>query len=295
MVNKCVVFGCKRGYESEEPQHEDYHAFYFPLDERKSNLLPAWEKFVCRDGWKPSANSVICEFHFENRLIRKGKRWTLKWKLNPMPTMLTDEMKAMPQSVQPTSAAPPRKPPAKRTYQEDEINAFLSQDIIGDFSQLNSTHAPPGFQCTKSDNSIVFFDLTYVDGFPVIFESIKVDQSLHVQLQFNGHLVPLPAWFTKGRNATLTRFSQLNNFAIMDYSYNIVQAHGVRDVRAAYTQIFDRFSPQIDICCSKHNNWGLKFAAKIVINTFFNNKQTVSSDSVRKDTVVAFKKCPRTK
>ena len=219
-----------------------------------------------------------------------------------MPTMLTDEMKAMPQSVQPTPAAPPRKPPAKRTYQEDEINAFLSQDIIGDFSELNSTHAPPGFQCTKSDNSIVFFNLTYVDGFPVIFESIKVDQSLHVQLQFNGHPVPLPAWFTKGRNATLTRFSQLNNFpnaihcfAIMDYSYNIVQAHGVRDVRAAYTQIFDRFSPQIDICCSKHNNWGLKFAAKIVINTFFNNKQTVSSDSARKDTVVAFKKRQRTK
>ena len=129
-----------------------------------------------------------------------------------MPTMLADEMKAMPQSVQPTPAAPPRKPPAKRTYQEDEINAFLSQDIIGDFSELNSNHAPPGFQCTKSDNSIVFFNLTYVDGFPVIFESIKVDQSLHAQLQFNGHPVPLPAWFTKGRNATLTRFSQLNNF-----------------------------------------------------------------------------------
>ena len=212
MVNKCAVFGCKRGYESEEPQHEDYHAFYFPLYKRKSHLLPAWDKLVCRDGWKPSANSVICEFHFEDRLIRKGKRWTLKWKLNPMPTMLTDEMKAMPQSVQPTPAAPPRKPPAKRTYQEDEINAFLSQDIIGDFSELNFTHAPPGFQCTKSDNSIVFFNLTYVDGFPVTFESIKVDQSLHVQLQFNGHPVPLPAWFTKGRNATLTRFSQLNNF-----------------------------------------------------------------------------------
>ena len=80
----------------------------------------------------------------------------------------------------------------------------------------------------------------------------------------------------------------------MDYSYNIVQAHGVRDVRVAYTQIFDRFSPQIDICCSKHTNWGLKFAAKIVINTFF-NKQTVSSDSARKDTVVAFKKRQRTK
>ena len=145
MVDKCAVFGCKHGYKSEEPQHEDYHAFYFPLDERKSHLLPAWEKFVCRDGWKPSANSVICEFHFEDRLIRKGKRWTIKWKLNPMSKMLTDDMKAMPQSVQPTQAAPPRKPPAKRTYQEDDINAFLSQDIIGDFSELNSTHAPPGF------------------------------------------------------------------------------------------------------------------------------------------------------
>ena len=68
-----------------------------------------------------------------------------------MPTMLTDEMKAMPQSVQPTLAAPPRKPPAKRTYQEDEINAFLSQDIIGDFSELNSTHAPPGFLKALAD------------------------------------------------------------------------------------------------------------------------------------------------
>ena len=86
-----------------------------------------------------------------------------------------------------------------------------------------------------------------------------------------------------------------HSFAIMNYSYNIVQAHGVRDVRAAYTQIFDRFSPQIHICCSKHNNWGLKFTAKIVINTFFNRKQTVSSDSARKDTVVAFKKRQRTK
>ena len=51
-------------------------------------------------------------------------------------------------------------------------------------------------------------------------------------------------------------------FAIMDYSYNIFQAHGVRDVRAAYTQIFDRFSPQIDICCSKHNNWGTEICCK---------------------------------
>ena len=53
---------------------------------------------------------------------------------------------------------------------------------------------------------------SYVDGFPVILESIKVDKNLHVQLQYNGHAVPLPTWFTVGRNAMLTRFSQLSEF-----------------------------------------------------------------------------------
>ena len=428
MVNKCAAFGCKRGYESEEPQHEDYHAFYFPLDERKSHLLPAWEKFVCRDGWKPSANSVICEFHFENRLIRKGKRWTLKWKLNPMPTMLTDEMKAMPQSVQPTPAAPPRKPPAKRTYQEDEINAFLSQNIIGDFSEFNSTHAPPGFLEALADwlekwhDDCPAFTLTSKMSYGLVL-TLRAQSGLIKELLSEGYDFvmtsrlqsdPIERRFSQYRQMSGGRFlvslrevknseriircrslvkadikfwkedlgsdkpyldfsvllallseheiesaeSTLESsseevsttiagyiakklakrsncdsckslliansmdlaenhylnllscgglivpsaklaeytshcFAIMDYSY-IVQAYGVRDVRAAYTQIFDRFSPQIDICCSNHNNWGLKFAAKIVINMFF-YKQTVSSDSARKDTVVAFKKRQRTK
>ena len=51
-----------------------------------------------------------------------------------------------------------------------------------------------------------------INGFPVVLESIKVDSNLHVQLRYNGHPVPLPAFFTVGRNATLTRFSQLNEF-----------------------------------------------------------------------------------
>ena len=274
------VFGCKCGYESEEPQHEDYHAFYFPSDERKSHLLPAWEKFVCRDGWKPSANSVICEFHFEGRLIRKGKRWTLKWKLNPMPTMLTDEMKAMPQSVQPTPAAPPRKPPAKRTYQEDEINAFLSFESTLDSSSEEVSTTIAGYiakKLAKRSNCDSCKSL-------LIASSMDLAENHYLNLLSRGGLI-VPS-------AKLGEYTS-HCFAIMDYSYNIVQAHGVRDVRAAYTQIFDRFSPHINICCSKHNNWGLKFAAKIVINTFFNNKQTVSSDSARKDTVVAFKKRQR--
>ena len=121
----------------------------------------------------------------------------------------------------------------------------------------------------------------------LIASSMELAENHYLNLLFRGGLI-VPS-------AKLAEYTS-HCFAIMYvYSYNIVQAHRVKDVRAAYTQIFDRFSLQIDICCSKHNNWGLKFAAKIVINTFFNNKQTLSSDSARKDTVVAFKKRQRTK
>ena len=72
------------------------------------------------------------------------------------------------------------------------MHSFLSTLLVTFLSLALLMHLQ-GFQCTKSDNSIVLFNLTYVDGFPVIFESIKVDQSLYVQLQFNGRPVPLPA------------------------------------------------------------------------------------------------------
>ena len=49
-------------------------------------------------------------------------------------------------------------------------------------------------------------------GFPSIREAIKVDQSLHVQLQLSGKPVPLPSWFVAGRNSTLKRYSMLENF-----------------------------------------------------------------------------------
>ena len=81
----------------------------------------------------------------------------------------------------------------------------------------------------------------------------------------------------------------------MDYTEDIVCSHAVTDVRGAYIRILDKFAPKLEVCCSKHANWGLKFASKIIINTFFNNKQTVAADMVRKDAVVDFKKRQRTK
>ena len=162
--------------------------------------------------WKPTESSVIWEFHFEEHLISKGDRWTLKWKSNPVPTILTEEMKATPRSVLPTPTPPPWKPPTKRSLEVDQMDTFLSKDIINNFSEINESHAPAGFSFNKTNDHIVFYNLSYIDGFPVILKSVKIDRNLHVQLQYNGHPVTLPAWFTVGRNATLTRFSQLNEF-----------------------------------------------------------------------------------
>ena len=36
---------------------------------------------------------------------------------------------------------------------------------------------------------------------------IKIDKELHVQLLCNGCMVPFPAWFVRGQNAQLKRFT----------------------------------------------------------------------------------------
>ena len=82
---------------------------------------------------------------------------------------------------------------------------------------------------------------------------------------------------------------------ILDYTEDIVRIEAVSDVQGAYTRILDKFAPKTEVCCAKHTHWGLKFASKIIINTFFDNKQKVAADKVRKDSVVPFKKVKRTK
>ena len=51
-------------------------------------------------------------------------------------------------------------------------------------------------------------------GFPTICEAIKIDNSLHVELQYSNNPVPLQDRFSRGRNSKLTRFSMLENLPI---------------------------------------------------------------------------------
>ena len=81
------------------------------------------------------------------------------------------------------------------------------------FCTLTESHSVEGFSCKKTPECIIYYNLVFDPdtGFPNIFESIRVDTELHVQLECNGNPVPLPPWFVEGRSARLTRFSMLDN------------------------------------------------------------------------------------
>lgn len=95
MVNRCVAYGCKSGYDSEKTdvvndEMPHISLFHFPF--KKTELLNKWVKFVNRrdwkgDDWKPSSASVLCEKHFKEEYISRGKKCNLKWKCNPIPTI----------------------------------------------------------------------------------------------------------------------------------------------------------------------------------------------------------------
>ena len=150
----------------------------------------------------------MCEKHFEESCLNRGKRITVK--KDSVPTIHSKEALKRPSTL-PTHEPVPRKLPRKRNLQEDQLDAYRKIDKINDFSVLNESHAPPGFSTKRNSDCIVFYRIDEETSFPNIFESIKVDSNLHVQLQFNGHYEPLPPWFVDGRDAKLTRFSMLEN------------------------------------------------------------------------------------
>ena len=56
-------------------------------------------------------------------------------------------------------------------------------------------------------------------GFPTISEAIKIENSLHVELQYCNNSVSLPDCFLQERNSKLTRFFMLENLPIYFKSF----------------------------------------------------------------------------
>ena len=131
MVNKCLSFDCKAKYDSQKNTQsvvEDAKlaTFHFPNLTKRPELHRKWVRFVNRSEWKPTSNSVLCEKHFEKHFISRGKeKSTLKWSLNPVPTLYTVDIHLKRPSVLPIPEATPRKKPTQRGVYEDEINDLI--------------------------------------------------------------------------------------------------------------------------------------------------------------------------
>ena len=59
--------------------------------------------------------------------------------------------------------------------------------------------------------------------------------------------------------------------------------------------ILKYYDPKCEFCCQYHLDWGVKFASKIVVNVYFNNKQKHAKDCVHKDSVESLKTRQRRK
>ena len=225
MVNKCVAYGCDAGANlrvNEDPATREATAsFHFP--HKNEDLMGRWVKFVNRADWKPKPTSVLCERHFSEEYITRGKRCTLKWNLNPIPTKHSSLAKKRPSTLPDLST--PRKAPKIRNIEPDQMQDFLNMDKIESFADIDiQKHCPPGYSSKKEENSIIFY-MTASDelGFPRISRSIRIDNNMHIKLQCNGRMLPLPKWFITAHNAKLTRYSMLDNFP--QYLKSAEEAH----------------------------------------------------------------------
>ena len=66
-------------------------------------------------------------------------------------------------------------------------------------------------------------------------------------------------------------------------------------VKTSATYVFRSYGPESDFTCVNHLGWEFNFATKITVDIFFNNKQRLSRNIARKESVIGFKKGQRTK
>ena len=84
-------------------------------------------------------------------------------------------------------------------------------------------------------------------------------------------------------------------FALLHYYNDFVMRQEYVNVCKACTYILHHCSPHQIFSCEKHNADALKFAIKMEVNIYCNNKQKIRNDSVVKDTITGFKKPQRSK
>ena len=64
-------------------------------------------------------------------------------------------------------------------------------------------------------------------------------------------------------------------FAILDYADKFIARHNQSTIRESAERILETYSPKYIFTCKQRTEKGLKFATKVVVNTFYNNKTCI--------------------
>ena len=226
MLNTCSVVYCKTGYKKRENKEdkipEKHPVFGFP--DSKPDLKAKWVKFVSRMSWLPTKNFGICAKQFEETFLKKGLCATLRWDLNPVPTLHCN-IESTPKSLLPSQTTG-RVAPKDRSTLEDEHSKFCKIDRISNFEDLNESLCPTGYQLKKEQNEAISYKIEphSVLSVPQVSETNVADKMLHVKLFSVASPIPLPEWFRKGSECCLRKKSMLENFP--SYIRNVVEVIG---------------------------------------------------------------------
>ena len=74
-----------------------------------------------------------------------------------------------------------------------------------------------------------------------------------------------------------------NCFAILDSVDDKITIFQSISTRPAAEYVLKKYSQRVHVTCEDHAEWGMHYSTKIIINIFYNNKQKIVADSVRKD------------
>ena len=83
-------------------------------------------------------------------------------------------------------------------------------------------------------------------------------------------------------------------FAILDFIENEISTLSIPVVKSSTCLVY-KYAPKIKFVCENHEDWGIMFPTKIIVNVFFNNKQKLSKDLLSNEKLKTFKKRQRNK
>ena len=87
-----------------------------------------------------------------------------------------------------------------------------------------------------------------------------------------------------------------NSFAIIDLVEDTL-LHNFSNIpiRSAARYVLRHFGSNIVFACQDHLDFAVNLVSKIIVNVYFNNKQKLVNDTIRKEQLAEFKKRQRSK